>query len=141
MPFLLHQIAIEAPPERVYAALATQKGLRSWWTVDTTVETRVGGSARFGFDKRSTVFRMTIEELIPPKRVVWSCHGDHKEWNGTKLIWDVAPDDSGSVLRFRHANWRKASDFFATCNSTWGELMYRLKAYVEGKNPGPHWTE
>lgn len=26
----------------------------------------------------------------------------------------------------------------ATRNSTWGELMYRLKGYVEGKNPGPH---
>ena len=29
----------------------------------------------------------------------------------------------------------------AICNSSWGELMYRLKKYVEGKNPGPHWTE
>jgi hypothetical protein len=27
------------------------------------------------------------------------------------------------------------------CNSTWGELMYRLKGYLEGENPGPHWTE
>jgi hypothetical protein len=29
----------------------------------------------------------------------------------------------------------------ATCNSTWGELMYRLKGYVDGKNPGPHWRQ
>jgi hypothetical protein len=33
----------------------------------------------------------------------------------------------------------------ATCNSTLqstrGELMYRLKNYVEGKNPAPHWRQ
>ena len=29
----------------------------------------------------------------------------------------------------------------ATCNSTWGELMYRLKDYVEGKNLAPHWRQ
>ena len=33
------------------------------------------------------------------------------------------------------------TDMVATCNSTWGELMYRLKAHAEGKNPGPHWRE
>ena len=30
---------------------------------------------------------------------------------------------------------------FAMCNSSWGELMHRLKGYAEGKNPGPLWTE
>lgn len=141
MPELLHEIAIEAPPEKVYPAVATQKGLRGWWTADTTAEEQVGGKAEFGFDKRTLVFRMTIEELAPPKHVVWSCHGDHEEWKGTKLIWDIAASDEGSVLRFRHANWKERSSFFATCNSTWGELMYRLKAYAEGKNPGPHWKK
>lgn len=32
-----------------------------------------------------------------------------------------------------------------TCNSTlqstWGELMYRFKNYVEGKNPGRRWRQ
>jgi hypothetical protein len=34
---------------------------------------------------------------------------------------------------------RSAILFF--CNSTWGELMYRIKDYLEGRNPGPHWRE
>jgi uncharacterized protein YndB with AHSA1/START domain len=141
MPDLLHHIPIEAPPKTVYAALATETGLRGWWTADTVAEESVGGHAQFGFNQRAITFRMTIEELAPPTRVVWSCHGDPDEWNGTRLIWDISAAGQGSVLRFRHANWRDSSDFFAMCNSTWGELMYRLKAYAEGKNPGPHWTE
>jgi Activator of Hsp90 ATPase homolog 1-like protein len=85
MAELRHQIPINATPEKVYAALSTQAGLRGWWTVDATADEKVGGKADFGFDKRQMVFRM--------------------------------------------------------CNSSWGELMHRLRDYAEGKKPGPHWKE
>jgi uncharacterized protein YndB with AHSA1/START domain len=141
MPDLLHEIPVDAPAEKVYAALATQKGMRGWWTTDTIMEERVGGLAVFGFLKRATVFRMKVEELAPSKRVVMSCQGDVDEWKGTKLTWEIAPNDKGSVVQFRHANWREATHMFAMCNSSWGELMHRLKDYSEGKNRGPLWTE
>lgn len=63
-----HAIEIEASPEKVYQAIATPKGLRSWWTADSKTDSKVGGSAEFGFDNRGTVFRMRIEELRPPAR-------------------------------------------------------------------------
>ena len=141
MADLLHEIFVNAPAEKVYAAIATQKGLRLWWTADTTIEERVGGSAVFGFDKRATVFRMKVEELAPSRRVVLSCHGDIEEWKGTRLAWEIVPQDRGSSVQFRHANWREATHLFAICNSSWGELMHRLRDYSEGKNRGPLWTE
>jgi uncharacterized protein YndB with AHSA1/START domain len=102
---------------------------------------KAGGKAEFGFDKRQMIFRMKIEKREPGKRLVWSCHGDHPEWKGTTLTWDIAPGGRTSVLRFAHSGWKSASEYCATCNSTWGELMYRLKDYLEGKNPGPQWPE
>lgn len=42
------------------------------------------------------------------------------------------------------ARMRAAGDILLLADqdrSLWGELMYRLKAYAEGKHPGPHWTE
>ena len=141
MAEIRHQIEIEAPPQKVYAALATEAGLRSWWTADTTADTKVGGKAEFGFDKHSMVFRMTIERLDPNRQVTWDCHGDNPEWVGTTLTWTISPDEGGSLLRFTQGGWKDMTDMVATCNSTWGELMYRLKNYVEGKNPGPHWRE
>jgi hypothetical protein len=33
------------------------------------------------------------------------------------------------------------SDFCTRCNTTWGELMYRLKGSLESQNPGPRWRE
>ena len=141
MAELKHQIPIDAAPEKVYAALVTQDGLRGWWTADTKADEKVGGKAEFGFDKRGIVFRMNIEKLEPGKQVVWSCHGDHPEWNGTRLSWELTPQDGGTTLRFTQSGWEAITDFCASCNSTWGELMYRLKDYVEGRNPGPHWKE
>ena len=141
MAEIKHQIPIKAAPDKVYAALATQKGLRSWWTADTIADEQMGGKAEFGFDRRGMVFRMTIDRLEPDKRVVWNCHGDHPEWAGTLLNWELAHLNDGTTLRFTHSGWKEISEFCATCNSTWGELMYRLKDYVEGRNPGPHWKE
>jgi uncharacterized protein YndB with AHSA1/START domain len=141
MAELKHQIPVNAAPDKVYAALTTKEGLRGWWTADSTADAKQGGKAEFGFDKRSAVFRMTIKTLEPAKRVVWSCHGDHPEWDGTTLTWTIAQKDGTSTLRFAHSGWNSMSDFCEMCNSTWGELMYRLKAYVESGRPDPHWRE
>jgi uncharacterized protein YndB with AHSA1/START domain len=141
MADLKHQISIQAAPAKVYAALATQAGLGGWWTADTTADEKAGGKAEFGFDKRGMVFRMNIEQLDPGKGVVWSCHGDQPEWDGTTLTWALSPEPGGTTLRFTHGNWKSVTDLCALCNSSWGELMHRLKDYAEGKNPGPHWKE
>jgi uncharacterized protein YndB with AHSA1/START domain len=136
-----HQIPIQAPPEKVYAALTTSEGLRGWWTADSKAEAKPGGKAEFGFDKRGMVFRMMIEKLEPGRLVVWRCMGDHPEWDGTSLTWKISSENGTTMLRFTHGDWKGTTDFYALCNSTWGELMYRLKDYVEGRNPGPHWKD
>ena len=141
MAELRHQIAIAAEPQCVYVALTTEAGLRGWWTVDAKTDGKVGGQAEFGFDKRRVVFRMKIEKLEPGKAVVWSCHGDQPEWNSTTLTWDLAKNDKGTTVRFTHSGWKAVTEMYVICNSSWGELMYRLKNYVEGRNPGPHWSE
>ena len=138
---LKHQIPIDAAPDKVYAALATPAGLRGWWTADVRADTKVGGEAEFGFDRRGMVFRMEIKKLDPGRQVVWCCRGDHPEWDGTTLTWNMDREADATALRFTHAGWKSMTDFCSTCNSTWGELMFRLKAQVEGRNPGPHWKE
>jgi hypothetical protein len=55
MAELRDQILIKAAPAKVYAAIATQAGLRHRWTADSKTEDKVGGKAEFGFDNRGTV--------------------------------------------------------------------------------------
>jgi len=141
MTTLSHLVPIKATPDKVYAAIATQAGNRGWWTADSVVDSRLGGKAEFGFDKRGMVFRMSIDKLTPGKEVVMSCHGDQPEWNGTTLEWKIEPTPEGSVLKFTHRGWRQPTDFCIGCNSMWGNLMFRLKSFVETGRPNPQWAE
>jgi hypothetical protein len=62
------------------------------------------------------------------------------EWSGTRLSFQIALAKSGTLLRFSHAGWRAESEYLTSCNTTWGELMFRLKVAAEGKPPGPLFT-
>ncbi len=139
---LVFHVDIDASHEAIYRAVATEEGLKSWWTADTEADERQGGKAVFGFNGRGTVFRMNIVELSPGKRVVWECTGENDEWEGTRLEWEI---DEGLItdrgLWLRHTGWRQPTMFSASCTSTWGALMYRLRDHVLGKKPGPMWTE
>lgn len=141
MPDLKHVVTIGAAPEKVYALVGTQAGMRSWWTADTQMEAKRGGKAQFGFDKRAVIFRMTIEALEPARRVVMSCQGDPDEWNGTTLTWDLSQDADGTKMIFVHGGWRTLTEFCSSCNTMWGNLMFRLKDTAEGNGRGPQWTE
>jgi uncharacterized protein YndB with AHSA1/START domain len=141
MADLRHIVPIDATPDKVYAAIATQAGMRSWWTADTQMEERVRGKAGFGFDKRQMVFRMTIDTLDPGRCVIMRCHGDQPEWKGTTLTWEIIKGDIATTLNFVHSGWREVTDFCTSCNSMWGNLMFRLKDSVEGKGRGPQWME
>ena len=139
---LFHHIDIDADPQAIYAAVATQRGLRAWWTADSDCDEKVGGKAEFGFGGRAMVFRMNIVAMEPGKRVVWECIGDQSEWEGTRLEWQVGEGlQTTNGLWLRHTGWKDNTLFSASCNSTWGDLMFNLKDYVEGKATSPKWAE
>jgi hypothetical protein len=133
MADIRHRIQIAATQEDVYRLTATAEGFRAWWAADTI---RTEDAIELGFFKRATVYRLKPVETNVPLKAEWICEtGD--EWGGTHLMFDVKAQGSGSVLQFAHAGWRAETDYFVSCNTTWGELMFRLKASAEGKSHGP----
>jgi uncharacterized protein YndB with AHSA1/START domain len=137
----MHSITINAKPKDVYDAVATQRGMQGWWTGDTKMEEKLGGRVEFGFEQRAVVFRMRVEALEPGRRVAMSCSGDPAEWAGTTLEWNVRPNGEATTIDFCHGRWKGMTPYAAMCNSTWGELMYRLKNFVETRQPDPHWKK
>ena len=133
MADIKHSIQISAKPEQIYPLVATAKGFGQWWAEDITEPT---GVVELGFFNRATVYRLRLKADQSPARVEWACEtGD--EWNNTRIAFQIEAMESGTLLRFTHAGWRSESDYFISCNTTWGELMFRLKAVAEGKTPGP----
>ena len=133
MPDIKHSIPISATPEQIYSLVATAKGFSHWWAEDVVESSN---AVELGFFQRSTVYRLKLEVDKSPAHAEWVCDsGD--EWKGTHLVFRLEPSKSGTLLRFSHAGWKKETDYFVACTTTWGELMYRLKAVAEGKKPGP----
>ena len=102
------EIELAAPPTRVYDAIATADGVRSWWTGGSFGE-EVGEVGRLAFGHGWTELR--IEKLVPEREVEWSCvaqdisHFDpHDEWVGTRIRFALEPLDGGerTFLDFRH---------------------------------------
>jgi uncharacterized protein YndB with AHSA1/START domain len=136
MSAIIHLLYIDSPPSNVYQAVTTQKGLSSWWTKKTKADAIVGSVAEFWFaDKYHD--KMYIVNLDKNKYVEWECIDGDKEWIGTRIHFNIKPYNNGTQLSFRHYEWKKESDFFASCNYHWGQYMKSLKDYCEKGKGNP----
>ena len=137
----LHEIIIHAPPQTVYEAWTTHQRNTSWWTKECKVQTNPGETNIFFFDREQVRFYFRIDEQEPGKKIRWTGIAGEKmpeEWVGTTIEVDLSDTGEGKTrMRFGHKNWQSTEGAFAMCNSTWGELMYRLRDYCEGKGRGP----
>jgi len=127
-------IAAKANAETLYHLVSTPEGLAKWWAEDVFAVSE--GTCSLGFFNRDTVYRLMAESKVSGKQIVWHCETG-KEWAGTRLIFDIQGTGNSTVLRFTHAGWQAETDYFLSCNTTWGELMFRLGSVAEGRNPGP----
>jgi hypothetical protein len=77
--------------------------------------------------------------IAAPRQARWLCQSGI-EWNGTRLLFDLTEQRGQTLLRFTHADWQAETDYLVACTTTWGELMFRIKAVAEEKTPGPLFT-
>lgn len=133
MADIRHAVQTAAAAEAIYPLVATAHGFTAWWAQDVTEQ---NGAVDLGFFNRRTLYRLRMQAEEPLRRAEWQCETG-AEWEGTRLIFVLEPQPSGTLLRFTHAGWKSETDYFTNCNTTWGALMLRMKAAAEGKSPGP----
>ncbi|WP_410894451.1 hypothetical protein [Neobacillus sp. 204] len=86
---------------------------------------------------RQAISQLHIDRIEPGKLVEWSAQHDMPAWKGTKIRFDLSVNENGAtVVNFNHFGFASMEGPYAMINTTWGSLMYILKHYVEGKNPG-----
>ena len=146
MAQIKHQIVIEAKAAEVFPLVSTGGGFKQWWAADVTETSTAVSKAttsrvkptfvELGFFKRNTLYRLEQRRVAEPNKAEWRCTTG-KEWDGTRIVFVLKEDQGKTTVRFAHADWKAETDYFVSCNTTWGELMFRLKAAAEGKAPGP----
>jgi hypothetical protein len=138
MADIRHLIQIAADPAVVFQLVDSGSGFRKWWAEDVFDDSK--DVVSLGFFKRTTVYRLRVEEMNPRLLAVWKCETG-AEWEGTRLIFELIPKGAGTQLLFTHAGWRSETEYFRSCNTTWGELMFRIKSAAEGTGEQPLFME
>ena len=132
MPDIRHRVAISAPLDDVYEAVATTKGLSEWWTRDgVRGDSSEGSRLQFSFGQPEPAAVMEVTRLSPDGNVSWDCVAGHDEWVGTKITFDLTQADAETVLLFTHADWREPVEFMAHCSTRWAYFLLSLKSYLE----------
>lgn len=127
---ICHRLLIQAPAEKVYEALTTQKGLAGWWTPETKAKPEPGTIARFDFGP-DYFKEMEILELRPYSHVKWLCLKAQEEWIGTTLSFVLEPHARGTVLNFRHDGWKEYTPEFSACSFAWALFFRSLRSLCE----------
>jgi uncharacterized protein YndB with AHSA1/START domain len=132
------EIDLAAPPLRVYEAIATADGVRSWWG-DGEIGERAGEISHVDFGTRGWT-ELRVERLVPDREVVWVCTAQDipefdppDEWVGTTIRFHLTPIDGGwkTHLEFTHEGLAGLG-CEEMCVSGWGEnIRTRLRGAVE----------
>ena len=137
MPDILHRVGINAPAQKVYAALSEDHGLAGWWTQDTRASPSVGAINRFRFGDEG-YNAMEVTELIPGQRVKWKCVEGGTEWIGTEVIFDLRDEKGITVVFFAQRGWREQVEFMHYCSTKWATYMLSLKFLCETGKGRPY---
>lgn len=142
MSDILHRVGAVAPIDRVYEALATPTGVASWWSASTTGGTMTGQTMTVAFDRPDTgerigAFDLTLEELVPHKRVAWRVIGGPPEWMGTLIGFDLKTEGDYTIVDFAHQGWAEPGEFMAHCSTKWAMYLMSFKAFVESGAGAP----
>ena len=121
---------LDAPPERVYAALTDAGALQSWyWPASMSPrafsDPVVGG--RFGVDAAGAGFAGEYTDLDPPHRLVqsWRWRGDDRD---SRVTVSLVPAGGGTDLTVVHD--RVDAETAEQYRAGWESCLARLPAYL-----------
>ena len=139
-------LLVDQTPQEAFQAINNVNG---WWT-----ENVVGSSKKLNdeFEYRMPDIhysRQKVVELIPDERIVWlvtdsnlSSFKDKKEWNGTKIIFEIKEingksDSYRTQMRFTHIGLTPKFQCYGDCSGAWEMLvqhsLHRLITTGKGK--------
>jgi uncharacterized protein YndB with AHSA1/START domain len=132
VPDIRHRVAISAPLEVVYEAVATTDGISNWWTRDgVRGESSEGSRIQFFFGQPEPAAVMEVARLDPAGHVSWNCVEGADEWVGTKITFDLSHSGDETAVLFAHADWQEPVEFMAHCSARWAYFLLSLKSYQE----------
>lgn len=124
------QLLIDGSKKEVFTKLTSIEGLREWWTIQTTGNTKLDGTIDFRFGERYHI-QMKVIKIVQNKLVQWRCTQAEEDWIGTIVSFYLDTENDKTILRFTHDKWPTHGDFFAHCNLSWAKYLLSLRQLLE----------
>lgn len=122
----------DTPPEAVFDALTTLRGLAGWWS-PVTGSAAAGGELRFTHrDEESLAISVAAAER--PRLVRWVVrdYALNPEWAGTEIVFELRPTpDGGTALDFLRRGLTPQLECYEHCSRGWDHFLPSLRAYAE----------
>jgi hypothetical protein len=115
---------VEQSPEKVFDAI---NNVRGWWSEEIEGSTdKLGSEFKFQF-KDFHRSKQKITELVSGGKVVWHVSDaqlkfvkNKTEWNGTKVVFEIAKKGDKTELRFTHVGLVPSFECYGDCSGAWG---------------------
>jgi uncharacterized protein YndB with AHSA1/START domain len=119
--------SVDQTPEEVFEAITNVRG---WWSGELDGPTdELGGEFTYRYQELH-FSKQKVTELVPGKRVVWLVLDsylefieDKREWNGSRVIFDIARKGDKTEVRFTHAGLVPAHECYGACSSAWSSYI------------------
>jgi len=115
-------LLVAQTPEQVFRAI---NNVPAWWTGDfegSTLAVNDIFTVRFG----EVFITSQVVERIPGRKVEWlvlDCNKpwlkNTKEWNGTKMSWEVTEKGDKTELTFTHIGLAPEVECYDVCSNAW----------------------
>jgi uncharacterized protein YndB with AHSA1/START domain len=138
MASILLRFPVQADPETVYDALATQDGVRQWWSEKTSGPSGTGSIMKVSFPETPMAFDFRVDQDVASERVVWRCLSGPPEWIDTDISFDIQPGDDEPSVLFTHDGWASTEQSFPFIAYSWAQILPRLKELVETGTANPY---
>lgn len=128
---LKHAIKISAPKDQVYQALTDIDAMRGWHL--GTIEGAIApGQVMLLLPGTGQRFGWRTEVLEPDASIQQTeVEGPGNSVGRTLTFALSALDDHRTLVVLTHGEWEDDDEHLPFCNTHWGEVLYRLKQYVE----------
>jgi uncharacterized protein YndB with AHSA1/START domain len=132
-----HELKIKAPSDRIFEALTTAHGLKSWHSAHVEGDGTPGHTWRLLATGRPS-FSWQIAACSAPAHVAWRCVEGPGDSVGTSVTFRLSrADEDRTLVELVHAGWPAPDGNFRKCNTYWGVLLHHLRQYVETGIPRP----
>lgn len=137
MADIYHDFPIKAPPDQVYEAVSSPRGLDAWWTDRSSGEPTEGTEYELGFGPGYD-WRARVTRAVAPSDFELQLTRADPDWLGTRVGFHLERTADATQVRFCHTGWPTPNEHWRISCYCWAMYLRVLRRYLEHGESVPY---